>query len=129
MEHNHLQALVDGMSEQWKRERAETQMTLGSLIDKLEKLPEDLTIEGIHNPHSYRGYYCDLALEPTTDPVTVKELLQECRSVMGKSLMGYKGGDFVMGESTPLWVSYYGETGMKLMAINNDGTIETADDD
>lgn len=34
-----IQALVDGMSAQWQRERAETQMTLG----KVEKSSPDLT--------------------------------------------------------------------------------------
>ena len=40
----------------------------------------------------------------------------------------YKGGDFVMGALTPMWVAHYGCTGKKLMALNADGTIETADD-
>ena len=33
-----MQALVDGMSAQWQRERAATQLTLGALIAALEKM-------------------------------------------------------------------------------------------
>ena len=35
----------------------------------------------------------------------------------------------MMGESTPIWIADYGCCGVKIMAINNDGSIETAEDD
>lgn len=34
-----MQAMVNGLSAQRQRERAETQMTLGKLIDELEAMP------------------------------------------------------------------------------------------
>jgi hypothetical protein len=43
--------------------------------------------------------------------------------------MGYKGGDFVMGALTPVWVANYGSCGQKLMAIRPDGTLETAENE
>lgn len=124
-----MQALIDGMSAQWQRERAETQMTLGKLIAALEAMPANADIAGLTGPHSYRGYYSDLAFEPTEGTVKAGDLLAACKGAMGQVFEGYKGGDYVMGSLTPVWVSYYGTTGKKLMALNADGSIETAEDD
>lgn len=124
-----LQAFVDGMSAQWQRERSETQMTLGGLIAALEAMPPDSDVFGMVEPHSYRGYYCDLAFAPTDDKVKAGALLIECKAAMGQVFIGYKGGDFVMGARTPVWIAHYGTTGQKLMAIRQDGQIEVADDE
>lgn len=121
--------MIDGMSAQWQRERAETQMTLGKLIAALEAMPEGAEVANLRDAHSYRGYYSDLAFELSDDTRPAVELLSECRAAMGQVFCGYKGGDFVMGALTPMWVAHYGCTGKKLMALNSDGTIETADDD
>ena len=56
-------------------------------------------------------------------------LLKECRAAMGAVFTGYKGGEYQMGKSTPLWVASYGCCGKKLMAINDDGTLQLAEDD
>jgi hypothetical protein len=124
-----FQAMLDGMSVQWQKERADTQMTLGELITALEQSP-DLEVTNIGRPHSYRGYYCDLAFRPGEVEGTrpASELLAECYKVMGRTLPGYKGGDFLMGESTPIWISDYGGTGVKIMGLNADGTFNIAED-
>jgi hypothetical protein len=89
-----LQAMIDGMSAGWQKERAESQMTLGKLIDKLDSLPPETKLEGFGEPHSYRGYYSDLAFEKTDE-----------------------------------WLAFYRSTGMKIMDILNDGTLEIAEDE
>jgi len=122
---DNLQAMMNGMSVQWQRDRAQHQLTLGDLIKVLEDLPED-SVLALGKLDSYRGYYCDLAFSPGNN--TAGDVLTECRSAMGKAFTGYKGGDFVMGELTPLWVADYGCTGMRLMAIT-DGQLELAEDD
>lgn len=125
-----LQALVDGMSAQWQRERAETQMTLGKLIAALEAMPSDAEVTNLNSPHSYRGYYSDLAFERGEGTRPAAELLAECKAAMGQVFEGYKGGDYVMGALTPLWVSEYGHSsGEKLMAVMRGGGIETAQDE
>jgi hypothetical protein len=121
--------MVDGMSARWMRERAETQMTLGKMISALEALPPDTAITGLGRAHSYRGYYSDLAFRPQDEPVTAGDLLAQCRAAMGQVFEGYKGGDYVMGALTPVWVAHYGDCGQKLLAINPDGTLQTADDE
>ena len=125
----HTQALIDGLKAQWQRERAESQMTLGKLIAALESMPPDSHVDGIDSPHSYRGYYSDLAFEPRHEKTTVSELLQTCRDTMGQVFEGYKGGDFVMGALTPLWVANYGCTGMRIMGLSTSGALETATDE
>ena len=126
---DNLQALVDGLSAQWQRERADTQMTLGKLIAALEAMPEGTQVANLDDEHSYRGYYSDLAFKPLEGTRPASELLADCKAAMGQVYEGYKGGDFVMGALTPVWVAFYGSCGQKLMAIHPGGEIETAEDD
>ena len=124
-----MQALIDGMSAQWQRERAETQMTLGKLISALEAMPSDAEVANLRDAHSYRGYYSDLAFEKSDDTRPAADLLAECRAAMDKVFEGYKGGDFAMTERTPVWVAHYGDCGQKLMAVHAGGEVQTADDE
>lgn len=115
---NALQALLDGMSGEWQRERAATQMTLGKLIAALEALPGNRLVLGFGDPMSYRGYYEDLAFAPNADTRTVADLLAHCRRCMGHVFEGYKGGEFVMGANTALWIAEYGDSGPRLMGLD-----------
>lgn len=124
-----LQALIDGMNAQWQRERSETQLTLGALISALENMPDDAQVANLRNPDSYRGYYSDLYFERHDGTRPAAELLAECKAAMGQVFTGYKGGEYVMGELTPLWVASYGYCGLKLMAVHAGGELETEDDD
>lgn len=124
-----IQALMDGMSAQWQRERAETQITLGKLIDALEAMPEGAEVANLNSAHSYRGYYSDLAFEREEGTRPATDLLKECKKARGQVFCGYKGGDFVMGARTPVWVADYGDCGTKLMALHVGGGIETVEDD
>ena len=118
---NPIQAMVNGMSADWQKQRSETQMTLGKLIKQLETMPKELMVKGLGELDSYRGYYSDLAFQPSKDEIAVEHLLGLCREAMGKIYQGYKGGDYLMGETTPLWVAPYGGCGDKLMGINDNG--------
>lgn len=113
-----LQAMINGMNAAWQKERQKTQMTLGAFIKALEYLHPERKIVGVGEPMSYRGYYVDLAFEPTTELRTVAHVLASARSAMGKVFEGYKGGDFMMGESTPLWSATYGSCGLKILSLN-----------
>jgi len=126
---NNLQALVDGLSAQWQKERAASQMTLGDLIAALEALPEDAEVDAIADATSYRGYYSDLSFERSAGKRKASELLGEAKSAMGEVFYGYKGGEYVMGKNTPIWVAPYGSCGQKIMGLNADGSFELADDE
>lgn len=113
-----LQALVNGMSANMQKARSETQMTLGKLIEALDALPADMKVSGLTDRiMSYRGYYCDLAIEPG-EGTDVRRLWNLAKAAMGEIFVGYKGGDYQMGRNTPVWVASYGACGDRLMGLN-----------
>lgn len=128
MTDNTLQAMFNGMAADWQRERAQSQMTLGGLIDRLASMPPETMMAGLENPHSYRGYYIDLSFENAGKQMPASEVLAIARGCMGEVFEGYKGGDFQMGRLTPIWLAAYGCTGKKIMAVRDDGALELADD-
>lgn len=92
-------------------------MTLIELIDFLSKLPYDMKMSfGLANPHSYRGFYNELAFEPA-DPMTVGEILDVLRSAIGETYSGYKGGQYTMTYETPIWMAHWGVTGQRILGL------------
>ena len=86
-------------------------MYLKELIETLEKVDGDMVVpHGFGNPHSYRGYYDQLAFEPEEN-VTVGQMLKDAQDSLGKTFEGYKGGDFTMDEYTDVWLAEYGSCG------------------
>lgn len=127
---NPLQAMFDGASHVWQRERAATQMTLGKLIKALEAMPPGSTVSRIERPHSFRRYYMDLAFEPGVGMMPVDEAIKLCRGAMGKVFFGYKGGDYLMGESTPVWIAEHGSSvGERIIVLDVNGTFWTTKED
>lgn len=111
-----LQKMINKHLERQQELRSEEMFTLGKFINELEKYNKDFSvyIKPFHltptHFMSYRGYYADLALGYTLDDkMTVGELLQQAKECINKTFIGYKGGEFVMTENTPLWISNYGE--------------------
>lgn len=84
-------------------------MLLKELIDILERCELSKTVEGFGKPHSYRGYYCELAFEPMT--TTIQDMLEAALSADGESYTGYKGGSFVMDGDTEVYIAYEGSCG------------------
>ncbi len=92
------------------------QLTLGELIAVLETAdPTTVLPIGFDTPHSYRGYYEQLAFEPATG-VTVGQMLGHARDALGATFEGYKGGLFTMREDTDCWVASWGACGEELTA-------------
>lgn len=107
----------DKISQEWRIERSKTQMTLGKLISTIEKMPLDTQIINLINPHSYRGYYGDLAFVRGEGVRSAEELMKDCMNCLWKRFIGYKGGEFIMDPNTPIWIANYGEVGDKLIQI------------
>lgn len=85
-------------------------MKLGELIDYLKSQdPNRVLAKGFGAPHSYRGYYEDLAFEPATN-VSIGEMLKRAEDAVGQTFYGYKGGHYTMDHDTRVWVSPYGST-------------------
>jgi len=86
-------------------------MTLRHLIHELRAMPQDAIVKhGFDHPHSYRGYYQELAVSPTYS-VTIGSMLDDLLYALGKTMTGWKGGDFVMHENVGVWLSFEGDTG------------------
>lgn len=128
-----LQTLVDSMNEMDKRTRADYHLTLGELRELLMNLPNQhipLTLDRggtLANPHSYRGYDIDLAWEPFKFDRSCAEVLKDIKRVLNTTLEGYKGGDFLMDDNVPMWVSPYGtnsQIAILKRVIINDAYVE-----
>lgn len=89
-------------------------MTLTELIEALEaEDPTRILPDGFTNPHSYRGYYDEVAFEPATD-VSVGAMLADARTALGATFQGWKGGDYTMSGWTDCWLAVQGCTGETL---------------
>lgn len=92
-------------------------MVLKELIEFLESQPADKVVPiGFSRPHSYRGYYECLAFQPKEN-VTCGEMLEDAKSALGKTFEGYKGGEYVMGEYTDVYIAEHGNTGEQIGPI------------
>lgn len=103
-------------------------LSLGELIAKLEAIAQtpDAKRSGGEEPwvrydfgsavpttlDSWRGVYAELALGYQDDGLPeLSKVIEELKSAVGKTFTGYKGGDFKMGRTTPVWVANYGDSG------------------
>jgi len=84
---------------------------LGGLITTLEEFEDCYLRIGFKNPHSYRGYYEQLAFEPIRQKQSVEDALAVIRPCLGSTFQGYKGGDFKMADYTECWFAEYGTSG------------------
>ncbi len=93
-------------------------LTLGDLVMRLNSVDRTKQLPvGFRNPHSYRGYYEDLGFELARD-ITVGEVLDAAESAVDAVFTAWKGGDYKMGRSTPVWlVAEEGRTGESLGAV------------
>lgn len=84
---------------------------LGHIIDRLRAAdPAKVCRIGFHRPHSYRGYYEDLAFVPVEN-ISVAAMLAAAESADGETYDGWKGGEYKMSEWTQCWLSERGESG------------------
>lgn len=105
-------------------ERAEEMKTseqsmLGELVILLATVSNDelpvVFDDGVWWPvdlDSWRGSYCELALSYTKEEEkwTVACVLKMLKDALGETFQGYKGGDYLMGKNTPVWVASYGSS-------------------
>ena len=85
--------------------------SLQDLIDALKAADPDRVLPlGFKRPHSYRGYYEDLAFEPAAG-VRVGDMLAAARGAVGETFGGWKGGEYVMSEYSTVWLAYRGRCG------------------
>lgn len=107
-------------------------MKLADWISTLEALPATANVEFDNGKTptrlcSWRGVYAELTLDSDgqAPPITVKKLLKDARAAVGKTFYGYKGGEYLMHEHTPVWADEYGDYAcIGLMGARvEDGTV------
>lgn len=91
-------------------------MELQRLIRALEaEDPAKPVPLGFARPHSYRGYYDQLAFEPEAN-TTVGAMLAAAKSALGATYEGWKGGEgYTMAGHTLCWVSNEGDNSGDLL--------------
>ena len=108
------------------------QMELWDFAVKLSSFPMDSKIVNGF-PHSYRGYYEDLAFDLNeldengnkNEIVTVKEFIDVVEDCFDKHFEGWKGGEYLMKHDTPIWNAHYGSSGEMIVdLIDIDGVIK-----
>lgn len=73
-----------------------------------------ITPISFNNPHSYRGFYDELAIEPNQNKTqTVTEFLEVLYEGNSETYTGYKGGEFDMSYGVEIYVAFEGATGYK----------------
>ena len=93
-------------------------MNIKELINTLEKFsPYELLHNIPCSPHSYRGYYEQLAFERSGEDGTVGDFLILLDSCVGETFEGYKGGDFLMTLSSVVNIADYGNTGGEIEGV------------
>ena len=81
---------------------------LQDLIDNFKSCPKGAVFKnGFDNPHSYRGDYEQLAVEPCEN-VPVEYMISILEDALGKQFTGYKGGEFTMYGYVDVYLSEYG---------------------
>jgi hypothetical protein len=86
-------------------------MQLSTLIEHLRDMHPDTVLKfGFGEPASYRGSYDELAFAPLP-AARVGDMLTHAEGALGQTFVGYKGGDFTMGEWTPTHICKYGSSG------------------
>jgi hypothetical protein len=72
---------------------------------------------------SWRGIYAELAIGFSSEGnIKVIDFYNMLKEAIGKEFTGYKGGEFIMGKATPVWVANYGNSG-------NTALLDVVDDD
>lgn len=106
------------------------QMDLGTLVDTVRNAPKGTIVvtdtgESVSNPHSYRGYYEQASIEPSSTGQTLSEdFAAELDAFIDTEAEGWKGGEFYMDSDTPVWISPEGTyTGRALVGIEMDGNV------
>jgi len=117
-----MQDIVNAIGEAGRNTRSDYHLTLGKAIEVIKDADKTLPVMFDCNnsypgmPHSYRGFYSDLAFEWSTVGITAEFFLANLTTALGKTYVGYKGGDFTMTDDTPLWASDEGACGRAIMS-------------
>lgn len=85
-------------------------MTLIEIVERLKKEDPNRAVPlGWDEAMSWRGDYYQLAVNPAKS-VTVGAMIKVLEDAVGETFEGYKGGEFVMGKYTDVYLDQYGRS-------------------
>ena len=87
-------------------------MNLGQLREVFDNMEDKSFVftEGFYTPHSYRGYYNELAFEPAANN-QVRDIQEALEQAYTDAFTGYKGGTYEYSSTTSCHLSWIGEAG------------------
>lgn len=123
-----IQDLINNVNKATQAQRVNYHVTLGDFIEFLKEVPqgnssvhfEDGT--GITHPHSYRGYYSDLAIDGTSVETSVNNVLGLLVRARNREFTAYKGGTYTFDDSTPMWRASWGNTGLPIINVEEEAS-------
>lgn len=123
-----FQKLFDAICKAGQAERSKFMLNIGDLMDACAANSSGKVIVddklGIGCENSYRGYYAELAFEPSDDPTRAVDVHAMCNRALTEAYEGYKGGTYRYSRDTPIWFAHYGCCGPAFIAITvRDGDI------
>lgn len=87
---------------------------LEAIADKTKKVMFDFDDQKPTPLDSWRGIYAELAFGFSKEvSPTVEDIYLDAKHAVGKKFQGYKGGEYIMGKQTPIWVANYGDSGVQ----------------
>lgn len=104
------------------------QMTIDDVLETLYYLRDDLGVVEVCRVNaeggSYRGYYHEFYLQKSSSSVSINKLITFFNTeVLGEWFEGYKGGEYIMGYDTQVFIASYGCTGSALVGFRVDGNL------
>lgn len=120
--------------EEARRRREKTQFTIGGLLDLLRTAEPTANIVFDRNsgsptdPHSYHGYFEDLAFDYDTNKIiTVDDMIHLLEFCIGQLFPQFQKnqGHYQMCKDTPLWLSHSGCYGWKVVGVEFSSTLVT----
>lgn len=96
------------------------QLTIGQLIERLKQVKDKSAYVRFNFGHmrpkqieSWRGSYSELAIgySEEGEKESVSDFIGRLKKCIGETFCGYKGGNYIMSENTPIWVANHGEAG------------------
>lgn len=120
--------------EEARRKRESTQLTVGSLLEFLRTAEPTANIVFDRNsgsptdPHSYHGYFEDLAFDYDTNKIiTVDDMIHLLESCIGQLFQQFQKdqGHYQMCTETPLWLSHSGCHGWKIVGVEFSSALVT----
>ena len=89
-------------------------MIIKEILEILKKEdPETILNLGWEFPHSYRGYYHELGVEPKRN-VKIKDMIKCLEASIGNEFEGWKGGLYRMTEYSDVYLAKWGECGEEI---------------